>query len=335
NSAFQAVAAYMPANLNLTGGDAPERIAAARVSANFLDVLGAAPALGRVFPADADQPGAERVILLSHGFWQRHFAADRAAIGQSLMLDGAPHAIVGVLPADFRFPATAELWIPAVFAPQASGREGLGRQMHRIVARMKPGVTPEQADSITDAAARRFYRQYPDFYSGSPWKISIAPLREQIVGDVSATLAVLMGAVGLILLIACANLSHLLLSRFLAREKELVVRTALGAGRARLAAHVLAECALLGLAGGAAGLLLAGYAVDFLVALNPGDIPRTEAIRVDGAVLAFTLAVSHFVGFVFGIVPAWRAAAANPADFLRQMGGGPRRNATLFRSALV
>ncbi|MGH9794523.1 MAG: ABC transporter permease [Candidatus Acidiferrales bacterium] len=335
NSAFEAVAAYIPANLNLTGGDAPERIAAARVSANFLDVLGAAPALGRVFPAEADQPGAERVVLLSRGFWQRYFAADRAAIGQSLMLDGTPHAVIGVLPPDFRFPATAELWVPAVFAPQASGREGLGRQMYRIVARMKPGVTREQAGSSTDAAARHFYRQYPDFYSGSLWKITLAPLREQIVGDISATLAVLMGAVGLILLIACANLSHLLLGRFLAREKELVVRTALGAGRARLANQLLAECALLGIAGGAVGLAAAGYAVDLLVALNPGDIPRAEAVRVDGAVLAFTLVVSLLVSLLFGVAPAWRAAAANPADYLRQMGDGARRSSTRFRDGLV
>lgn len=335
NDAFAAIGAYTSANLTLTGGDAPQRTAAARVSANFFEVLGSTPALGRTFPADADQPGAERAVLLSHGFWQRHFAGDRAAIGQSLMLDGAPHTVMGVLPPDFRFPATAELWVPTEFARQASGREGLGRQMYRIVARMKSAVTRGQAESITDAAARHFYGQYPDFYSGSPWKITLAPLREQIVGDISATLAVLMGAVGLILLIACANLSHLLLSRFLAREKELVVRTALGAGRARLATQLLAECALLGVAGGAVGLAVAGYAVDFLVALNPGDIPRTEAVRVDGAVLAFTLVVSLLVSLLFGVVPAWRAAAANPADFLRQMGGGARRSATRFRNGLV
>ena len=335
NRAFVQFAVYLPASVVLTGGDAPERVAGARVSANFFDTLDATPTLGRMLAEGADQPGAPCVFVASHGFWQRHFAADRGAIGQSMRFDGAPCELRGVLPPDFNFPPATEVWLPAIFSPQADGREGLGRQMYRTVARLRPDVTIEQAESLTDATARPFYAQYPDFYSGSPWKIVMTPLRQVVVGDVGTTLAVLMSAVGLILLIACANVAHLLLNRFLAREKELRVRTILGAGRARLAVQVLSECALLGLAGGAVGLWLAGLAVDLFVSLNPGLLPRTEAVRVDGAVVGFTFAVSMLVSLLFGLIPTLRATGTSPMDSLRQMAGGKRATARLRDSLVV
>jgi putative ABC transport system permease protein len=333
--AFDDLAAYLPASLNLTGSGTPERVAGARVSANFFDLLGVSTAIGRTFAAGDDRPGAVCAVVARHGYWVSRFGGDVSAVGRSLTLDDNPCTLIGVLPPDFRLPATADLWVPAVFPPQAMGREGLGRQIYRVIGRMKDGDALVQAAATTDETARRFYARYPDFYSGSPWKITIAPLRDQIVGDIATTLVVLMAAVGAMLLVACANVAHLMLGRLLAREKEFAVRTVLGAGRARLAAQILTECALVSLAGGAAGLWLASRGVDLFLALGPGDVPRPESIRLDGAIMLFTLVVSLLVCLLVGLVPALRASRRSPADALRQVRGGRTPGAALLRDGLV
>ncbi|HSC26423.1 MAG TPA: ABC transporter permease, partial [Vicinamibacterales bacterium] len=260
-AAFEALAAYVPASLNLRDEGPAERVPGARVSANFFDVLGAPPLLGRAFDADADRPGAECDVVARHGYWVERLGGDVSALGRTLTIDAAPCRLIGVMPPDFRLPASADLWVPAVFPAASMGREGLGRQMYRVIGRLADGVTPEQASGIIGEAARRFYAEHPDFYSGNPWRIVMVPLRDQVVGDVGTTLAVLMAAVAAMFLITCANVAHLILSRLLGREREFVLRSALGAGRRRLATQVLTECVLISLAGSAAGLWLASQAV--------------------------------------------------------------------------
>jgi putative ABC transport system permease protein len=334
---FEGLAAYADTALTLTGeGVEPERVPAALVSANFFEVLGAAPALGRGFTAEEETAGKNRVVVLSHGLWQRRFGARPEALGQTLTVGGNPYTVVGVAPPGFKTPVMekpAQLWTPLVFNLAQSARRS---DYLDVVGRLKPGATLGQARAELSGIAARLAQEYPATNAG--WDVKVVPLHERVVGDVRPALWILMGVVGFLLLISCANVANLQLARAAARRQEIAVRTALGAGRGRIVRQFLTESVLLALGGGALGLLLAMWGVELLVALSPGNIPRLDEVGLDARVLAFTCGVSLATGVVFGLLPALSASKADLGESLKE--GGSRgattgRGTRRLRSSLV
>jgi len=325
HSGFQFTAAFAPGGFNLTGDGDAARISGASVTASFFEVLGVFPTHGRAFTAEEDRPGAD-VVVISHGLWQRRFGGEPLA-GAKLSLDGRTRTVVGVMPEGFRFPSDSDLWAPAGLAAANFAPANLGRQSWRVLARLAHGVPLEQAQTELDAVAARFHAAQPQFYDAkSSWKVTAASFAEQAIAGARTPLLVLLGAVALVLLIACANVANLLLARATGRRRELAVRAALGAGSGRLVRQMLTESLLLGLAGGAVGVLLGAWGVSALLALAPPGLPRLSEVELDGVVLAFTLGVSLLAGIGFGIFPAWRAARSDPQEALRGAGreGGTR-----------
>ncbi len=306
NNVFEDMGVLRSNSFTLTGVDVPQRVRGAAVSAGFFATLRVGAAIGRTFHPDEDRAGAPNVVVLSDGFWRRHFAANPDVVGQTLTLDGDEFAVIGVLPPDFDFLvriAGAELWTPTGIA--AKWLENRGGHTFRVVARLKPGISNSQAQAEMDTIASRLQQQYPNSNTG--YGVNVVPLHEQVVGDVRPALFILLGAVALVLLIACANVANLLLARSEGRKQELAVRAALGAGRAQLIRQLLTESMVLGILGGALGVVLALWCKDALVAIIPQDIPRVQEIGIDGWVLAFTLAVALGTGVVFGLAPALNA----------------------------
>jgi len=320
NRVFERIAAIDPfPSFNLTGPEGPDRIQAARTSADFFPLFGATPTLGRYFLSDEEQPGRNRVAVVSHGLWQRRYGSDPQLIGQSVSLNGQSFIVVGVLPPDFRFPrGEFDLAIPLALG----GWEAAARGTHplHVYARLKAGVTLRQAQEEMGAIARRLEEQYPKTNTGKA--ITIVPLHEQLTDQIRLALKVLLGAVGFVLLIACANVANLLLARSLARQKEFSVRLALGAGRGRLIRQLLTESVLLAGMGGIAGLLLALWSRQILVTLLTGAnlIPRWIEIDIDGRVLVFTLMTTLVTGLVFGLAPALTAIKADLNEALKEGG---------------
>ncbi len=313
SQSFDAIAAWTDRQANLTGGDEPERILAASVTANFFDVLGAAPLRGRTFVGGEDQAGRDGVAVLSHELWQRRFGSDPAVLGRTIALDGRSVVVVGVLPPSFRFPEYAELWLPTTYDP--SMREATRLQPF---ARLKRGVTFARANAEAARIAAALARAYPA--ANAEIGISITTLHDSLVGQVRRVLVLLLGAVGFVLLIATANLANLGLVRAAHRGRELSIRAALGAGRMRLVSQLLTESVTLALAGGAAGLVLAFGLLQALPAISPVVLPRMRDIRIDGQVLTFTLVASVLVGVVFGMIPAFRGAAKGVGNALKEGG---------------
>ncbi|HEV2150656.1 MAG TPA: ABC transporter permease [Longimicrobiaceae bacterium] len=314
---FTGIAAVEPGNYSLSGVGEAERYSGAAVSANVFGVLGATPVLGRGFLPQEDAPGGERVVVLSHGLWQRRFGGDPGVLGRAVTLNGAPHTVVGVLPRDLRFPREAELWVPLAL----SGHDTERRTKHYLmaVARLKPGVSVERAEAEMAAVAASLARTNPASNGG--WRVDVVTLREQFVGDLRPSLSLLALAVALVLLIACVNAANLLLSRAIERSREMAVRSALGATRGRLARQLLGEGVVLALASGVLGVALARIGLPLLVALSPVELPAFREIGVDGTVLAFTLAVTLACGVVFGVVPAVRGTSGNLVSPLKEDGG--------------
>jgi putative ABC transport system permease protein len=318
---------------NMTGVDEPEKLWALHVTPSIFPMLGVAPLVGRTFLAEEGERGAEHEVVIAYSLWQRRFGGDPRVVGESITLDGAQYTVVGVMPRDFKFApfwaTKTELWAPLI-VDAANGREASSL---RVFARLAPGVSVRQAQSEMATVTARLEREYPGTNRG----ITVQSLKEKVVGDIRPALLVELGAVSFVLLIACANVAHMLLARTAARRKELALRAALGASRARVMRQLLIESLLLALLGGGAGSLLALGGIRALVALAPGGIPRIETIGLDARALLFLLGISLLTGVGFGLVPALRASATDLNDALKEGGRGStegiRRNR--FRSVLM
>jgi putative ABC transport system permease protein len=336
NHVFEGLAATQFDSYNLTGVDEPERLQGRNVSANFFDLLGVAPALGRTFKADEDRPGAGRVCLISYGLWQRRFGGDRKIVGAQLTLNGKPYTVVGVLPQDYRYGTQTDVFAPiGLRGDEEVIKERDNHPGIYVVARLKDGVTFGQAEAEMKAIAARLAQEYPKTNGGHG--ITMVSLREYFVGDIRTSLLVLLGAVGFVLLIACANVANLLLARAASRTREIAVRTALGAGRWRIVRQLLTESLILSFAGGGAGLLLAAWGVDVLRRASLDVIPTTADIGLDRMVILFTVGVSVFTGVLFGLAPALQASKADLNGSLKEGGrtGTAGAARSRVRSALV
>ena len=334
NHVFDDIGAAENWTPNLSGSGQAESINALQISTNMFPLLGVQPLLGRVFIADEEHDGKGREVVLSYGLWERRFGGDRRIIGRAITLQGEPYMVVGIMPKGFQFApfwaTKAELWTPLVLGPRLASRE---IETLRLFARLQRGVSLEQARSEMATITARLEQQFP----GTNRNVTVQLLKEKVVGKVRPALLVLLVAVSFVLLIACANVAHMLMARGSARQREIALRAALGAVRWRIVRQLLTESLLLALLGGATGLLVAFWGVRLLVALIPASLPHADFIGVDARVLLFTVAVSIFTGIIFGIVPALQATAFNLRDTLQEGGRGSgeslRRNR--IRSALV
>ena len=333
-TAFQAVTAVSGGSMTLARDEGAERVVGVRATGGFFDVWGVPPALGRVFGAAEDEPGRDQVVVLSHRFWTRQFGADPAMLGRIITLDNRPYSVIGVMPASFDFTADGEaLWIPIAFTPER-------RAMHdehflSVYARLRPGVSRQQAAQELKTIAKNLEARFPK--DNAERGLSVTPLMATFVGDYAERLFVLLGAVSLVLLIACGNVSNLLLARGAARARELAVRSALGAGQGRLVRQLFTESLVLSLTAAVAGMALARGLIALLLAYGPAGAPRLEQTRLDGTAVLFAVGVAVVASVIFGLVPAWRASHADINTTLKEAsrGAGARSARDIVRSALI
>jgi putative ABC transport system permease protein len=335
NKTFQGMAGVVPERLNLTGVGEPEEIRAANVSTNFFQLIGVSPVRGRRFTAEEEKPGNDKVVILSHALWQRRFGGDPGILNRTISLSGQSHVIVGIMPPEFQFPENTEIWRP--LAPDGQWRVARSAFWLPVVGRLKPGVTRAQAQADLDVIANQIERQFPEM---AGYGVNVVPVVEQIVGSIRRPLLILSGAVLFVLLIACANVTNLLLARAAARQREVAVRAALGTGRWRIVCQLLTESMLLAVVGGALGVLLAWWGLRLLVNLSPSNIPRLENISLDGRVLWFTLGLSLLTGLIFGLAPTLQATHLKLSETLKEGartggGGAGGRRAQRIRGVFI
>ena len=314
NGVFEAMATYQFGAVTIAGPSSPVRLRTATVSDGFFDVMSVAPAIGRAFRPDDHRPGAAPALILSRGAWQASFGSDPSIVGREVRLDGESATVVGVMPAGFTFPHGVDAWRALVV--DRAKMPGRGMAWLQVVGRLKPDATLAGARAEMSAIAKRLEQEYPNANPGVG--VTVLPLQEDEVGDVRPALLVLAGAVGFVLLIACGNIANLLLARGVARQREVALRSALGAGRGRVARQLLFENLLLAALGGLAGLLVGLWSFEALRALLPRRLPRVDEITLDGWVLAYTFASTLVAGLVFGLVPALRASRIDLTDALRE-----------------
>jgi predicted permease len=344
NHPFEAIGAFQSDSFNLTGSGEPSLLDGFRASAEFFPALGVTPALGRAFTADEDQPGHELVVVLSDRLWRERFGADRNILGRSVALNGSSYTVVGVMPAGFvfpraeempstfNFPKESQLWVPLAVGEVAK----LGPSETAVVARLKPGLTIPQAQAVMDLVTKHAEQKDPRWKGW--FNARIVPLTQQVVGDTRRPLQLMLGAVCIVLLIACSNVANLLLTRSLGRRREFTLRAALGAGRSRLIRQLLTESVLLSLASGALGILIAWIAIYLVGAFGPSNIPRLREVTVDWHVLGFALLIAVVTGILFGLVPALGTTRENIADSLKegnQRSGSSPANPRLRNALLV
>jgi len=336
NKTFEQFAASgsMMLPMNLTGSGEPERLNASIITGNYFDTFGVRPALGRGFSLENEKTGQDHVTVLSHAFWQTRFGGDPNIVNKTINLDGKAYEVLGVMPAEVVLPQPAQLWVPINFDADPEMKMRNARFL-RGIGRLKEGVTLDQAQTDTDLIAAQLEQQYPDSNTG--WSLRLISLREILVGGSRTMLFILFGAVGFVLLIACANVANLLLVRAAARQKEIAMRTALGASRLRIIRQMITESLLLAIFGGALGALLAVAGVKLLVSLGEDNIPRTANVKIDATVLAFTLLISLATGLLFGLAPAIRTMKENLVDALKDgiRGGSEATVKNRTRSLLV
>ncbi len=342
---FETVAAFHTADFNFLGSQEPVRITGANVTANLFPMLGPKAAQGRLFSEEETQPGKNNVVVLSHKFWQQRLGSPANIIGQNIRLNDQTYAVVGVMPAGFEFPhpsftftTPAEFWTPLVFNMEQLTQRQRPYYLN-VIGVLKPTVSLEQSRAEMATLAKRFEQQHPGYVGPNKadggWRITIVPLQEQIVGKSRRALLILFAAVGLVLLIACANAANLFLMRATARQKELAIRIALGANRVRLIRQLLIESLLVAGLGGLFGLALAWWGVNALLALSPANLPRLQEISLDGHVLLFTLGLTLLTGLIFGIVPAVQTTRVSQQLPLKEGSAAAIRGRHWLRNLLV
>jgi putative ABC transport system permease protein len=329
---FASTAAFYSASSNLgADGAEPERVPRAGVTNSFFNVIGVQPFLGRVFRPEEDQPNTQTVVIISHGLWKRRFGSDPAIIGKQVQINARPSTVVGVMPPGFDFPYESQVWVTSGVELSEEPREN---RSWSVVARMQPGVDLKQAQSRVSAINAQLAKQFPETNKG--WDAKLSILHELLVRQVKPSLLALLGAVGAVLLIACANVANLLLARGAARQKEVAIRAAMGASRARVVRQMLTESLLLSAIGGIAGLLLSIWLTDALISMLPEGAPRIDQVHIDYRVLAFALGLSALTGIVFGLAPMLQASKLDVSSSLKEggrTGEGHRR--TSARSLLL
>lgn len=332
NTVFAQMAIYSFHGFTLTGGDRAEQVRASAVSPEFFSTLGIQPMLGRVLSPEEDQPGRSNVVVLSHRFWQEHFASNRDIVGRTIALDGAKYLVAGVMPPRFRFPDFAEMWTPMAWTDKEKAVRGEHHYM--VIARLKPGVDVKQAQAEMNTISDRLAQQYPEDDRG--WGAVVRALRDDLVRDVRPALLMLLGAVGFILLIACVNVANLSLAKTFSRHKEIAIRTALGASSARVVRQILAESVILAFVGGTLGLAYAHFGIRLIMSFLAGRLPHGIQVGLSVKVLAFTAVISVLTGVMAGILPALHLSRANVSEALKQgLGrtdsdsGGNRTRSTL------
>lgn len=340
SKSFSQLSGLKYAEFVITGGEYPQRTQGFRVEPNLFELLGVRPLLGRTFLAEEAQPGKDQVALVSYDLWQRRYAGDPELVGKQIRLDQRTHTIVGILKPDFRTPIglwrdlkgkDGELYVPLVFSTEEQRQRKWG--MVDVVARLKPGASLKQARSEMDTIAQRLAREYPD--TNREKGVTVLPLHSEFVGNVRISLLALFGAVGLVLLIACANVSNLLLVRSVVQRKEIAIRLALGASRLRIVVQLMIQSLALSVVGGFLGVVFASWAVKVLMTLVPRDIPRIDEANMDWRVLSFALGVSLLSGLLFGLAPALRLSDPNLTESLKETSRTSKRFSRSRREILV